>query len=115
MKEKNKNKRGGIVYSTNANFTYGEEREPEKLTLPPSQQDLRVWLDRKQRKGKIVTLITGYEGSEKDLAELGKILKNRLGTGGTAKEGEIIIQGDFRDKVLAILAESGYKAKKAGG
>lgn len=115
MAKKGKTSRDGIVYSTNADFKYPEEQSPEKETLPPSQQDLRVWLDRKQRKGKVVTLVAGYHGTEADLAGLGKMLKSRLGTGGAAKEGEILIQGDFRDKVIEILTEMGYKAKKAGG
>jgi translation initiation factor 1 len=115
MGKKNKNSRNGIVYSTNPDFNYTDDRPEGKETLPPSRQELRVWLDRKQRKGKVVTLVTGFQGPDADLADLGKLLKNRLGTGGSAKEGEILIQGDFRDKVIRILTEMGYKAKKAGG
>jgi translation initiation factor 1 len=115
MGKKNKNSRSGIVYSTNPDFNYSDDRPDSQETLPPSRQELRVWLDRKQRKGKVVTLVTGFQGSDADLADLGKLLKNRLGTGGSAKEGEILIQGDFRDKVIPILTEMGYKVKKAGG
>jgi translation initiation factor 1 len=115
MGKKNKNSSSGIVYSTDPDFKYADNRPEGKETLPPSHQDLRVWLDRKQRKGKVVTLVTGFHGTEADLADLGKLLKSRLGTGGSAKEGEILIQGDFRDKVISILMEMGYKVKKAGG
>jgi translation initiation factor 1 len=105
----------GVVFSTNSDFEYEKEQEYEEETLPPKQQDLRVQLDKKQRKGKRVTLVTGFVGSDTDLKELAKMLKTKCGVGGSAKDGEIIIQGDFRDKVLDILLKEGYKAKRSGG
>lgn len=104
-----------IVYSTNSDFNYDYEEDEELETLPPNEQDLRVQLDTKQRKGKGVTLITGFIGNSEDLKELGKVLKSKCGVGGSAKDNEIIIQGDHRDKVLNLLLEMGYKAKKSGG
>lgn len=114
MSNKNKNK-VNIVYSTNPNFkpSYAENESEE--TLPPSQQNLKVMLDKRNRAGKAVTLVTGFIGTEEDLKELGKILKAKCGVGGTIKEGEILIQGDFRDKILSLLSTMGYKTKKAGG
>ncbi len=103
-----------VVYSTNPDFVYQTEQESEVETLPPQRQELRVWLDRKQRAGKQVTLVKGFVGSESDLRELASLLKSKCGVGGSAKEGEIIIQGDFRDRVVEILTRAGYKAKKAG-
>jgi translation initiation factor 1 len=110
-----KKNRINVVYSTNPNYQYETESENEESTLPPSQQDLRVLLDKKQRKGKAVTLITGFVGTEEDLKDLGKIIKTKCGVGGTVKEGEIMIQGDFRSKALEILFQLGYKAKQSGG
>lgn len=110
-----KKKPTGIVYSTNPDFKFEFDEVEEHETLPPQQQDLRVWIDRKQRAGKQVTLVTGFVGSANDLEVLGKLLKTKCGTGGTVKDGEIIIQGDVREKIMDILAKSGYKAKKAGG
>ncbi len=107
--------RVNVVYSTNPNFSYETESDNEQDTLPPSKQDLRVQLDKKSRAGKQVTLITGFIGTTTDLEALGKTLKNLCGSGGSAKDGEIIIQGDQREKVMKYLLEKGYKAKKAGG
>ena len=105
----------GMVYSTDPDYKYVTDEEPEAETLPPARQQLRVWLDRRQRAGKVVTLVRGFVGSEADLGELARLLKTRCGVGGAAKQGEIIIQGDHRDRVVEILAKAGYKCKKAGG
>jgi len=105
----------GVVYSTNQDFDYQKEKEEEKATLPPNQQDLKVSLDRKKRKGKSVTLVTGFVGFEDDLKDLGKLLKTKCGVGGTVKNGEILIQGEFRKRIIELLKEEGYKAKQSGG
>ncbi len=105
----------GMVYSTDPNFEYVTDTEPEAETLPAAQQRLRVWLDRKQRAGKTVTLVRGFVGSDADLQELARMLKNKCGVGGTAKAGEIIVQGDHRDRIVELLAKAGYGCKKAGG
>lgn len=104
-----------IVYSTNPNFSYQTEPDEEAETLPPTQQQLKIMLDKKARAGKQVTLISGFVGKTDDLESLGKALKNLCGSGGSAKDGEILIQGDHRDKILNHLVSKGYKAKKAGG
>lgn len=104
----------GMVYSTNPDFEYTADETPEEETLPPGQQNLRVWLDRKQRAGKVVTLVRGFVGRDEDLQELARMLKTKCGVGGAAKEGEIIIQGDHRDRVVDLLTRSGYRCKKAG-
>lgn len=105
-------KRLGVVFSTNPDFTYEEETEQEPATLAPEKQNLIVSIDRKGRGGKQVTLVTGFVGPADDLSELGRTLKVKCGVGGSAKDGEITIQGDFRDRVTALLKEMGYKAKR---
>jgi translation initiation factor 1 len=111
---KNKHK-NGIVYSTNPDFVYDDDTVQEPETLPPGQQDLRISLDKKSRAGKQVTLITGFTGREDDLKALGHMLKIKCSTGGTVKNGEIIIQGDFRERVIKLLQDIGYRIKKSGG
>lgn len=105
----------GVVFSTNPDFKYESEENVALETLPPKQQNLRVQLDKKKRKGKSVTLVTGFIGKDEDLQQLGKLLKTKCGVGGTAKNSEILIQGDFVQKVLEILLQNGYKAKRSGG
>jgi translation initiation factor 1 len=105
-------KRLGVVFSTDPNFNYEEETEDEPQTLEPSKQNLIVSIDRKGRAGKQVTLVTGFVGTSDDLADLGRILKVKCGVGGSAKDGEITIQGDFRERVVTLLKDMGYKAKR---
>ena len=115
MNRKKNNDRNGFVYSTDPNFRFEEEPAADNETLPAAQQNLRVLLDKKQRAGKAVTLVTGFVGQAADLDDLGKAAKQFCGTGGAVKDGEIIVQGDQRDKVLAFLLKQGYsKTKKIG-
>jgi len=112
MAKKNKK---NIVYSTNPDYEYEYDQEEMQETLPPQQQTLKVMIDKKQRKGKAVTLVTGFVGSEDDLKDLGKILKSKCGVGGSVKDREILIQGDHRDKIIEILNKENYKTKRVGG
>lgn len=109
MSNKNKN-RTGVVYSTNPDFRYQESQQDSSETLPPSQQRLKVTLDTRMRKGKTVTLVSGYIGKEEDLELLCKTLKTRCGAGGSSKDGLILIQGNLRDRVIQILKDEGYRA-----
>ncbi len=109
-----KKKEGGIVYSTNPDFQFSSPAEAQQ-TLPPARQTLYVWIDSKARKGKTVVIVRGFTGTTSDLEDLARQLKSKCGTGGSAKDGEIIIQGDFRNKVIQVLNGLGYRTKKAGG
>ena len=116
MSKKNKNRQSGIVYSTNPDFEFSSDNSEDTSDIPAQEQNLKVFLDRKQRAGKEVTLVSGFQGSEETLKDLGKFLKSKCGVGGTVKDGEIILQGNHRDKVLQLLIEKGYKnTKKSGG
>ena len=110
-----KKKRIDIVYSTNPDYGFEEDDFNDADTLPNEEQNLKVMLDRKKRKGKEVTLITGFIGSEDDLKDLGKVLKQKCGVGGAVKDGEILIQGNSVQKVMDYLLKEGYKAKRSGG
>ena len=102
----------GVVYSTNPDFKYTTAAEEEQATFPPAKQRLIVRIDRRQRAGKQVTLVEGFVGTQEDLSALAKMLKTKCGVGGTAKDGEITVQGDLRDKVVALLQSMGYNAKR---
>ncbi len=115
MMENDWKKRLGVVYSTNPEYGYESDREEERETLAPGKQKLYVSLDKKNRKGKAVTLVEGFHGSGEELKALGKELKGKCGSGGSVKEGEIIIQGDFRDRIFTLLKEKGYGVKRKGG
>ncbi len=113
MQDNDWKKRLGVVYSTNPDFQYTRsDSTPEEATLPPEKQRLTVRIDRRQRAGKQVTLVEGFVGSGDDLSALARILKTRCGVGGSAKNGEITIQGDLRDKLVQILTSLGYNAKR---
>lgn len=112
-KKNNTDNTGGMVYSTNPH--YGFEDEEEQETLAPADQLLEVHRETKGRGGKAVVLVRGFQGSDDDLSTLAKRLKATCGTGGSAKDGEIIIQGDQREKVMAFLEKEGYKTKRVGG
>ncbi|MBL7857798.1 MAG: translation initiation factor [Cyclobacteriaceae bacterium] len=107
-------KRDGVVYSTDTDFQFSYQQNEDAETLPAQQQNLRVLLDKSQRAGKQVTLVTGFIGQADDLEMLGKLLKTKCGVGGSVKDGEIIIQGDHRDKIVQLLQKEGYKAKRSG-
>lgn len=109
-----KSNKQGVVYSTNQQFEYEYDEDEVEETLPPQQQKLKIFLDR-LKGNKLVTRVSGFVGSEDDLTDLGKVLKQKCGVGGSFKNREILVQGDNRDKVLKILTDMSYKAKKAGG
>lgn len=106
---KKKNSANGIVYSTNPDYQYKEEEQQEQETLAPAEQRLKVKLDTKQRAGKMVTVVDGFIGKEEDLEKLGKELKTKCGTGGSVKDWQILIQGDYKEKVMKWLRDWGYK------
>ena len=112
MKKNDWKDRLNVVYSTNPNFTYEIDEENEAETLPRQQQKLRVTMEKKGRGGKTVTLIRGFIGTEDDLKELGKLLKTKCGVGGSTKDGEIIIQGDFKQRIIDLLKTEGYTQTK---
>ena len=111
MKDNDWKQRLNIVYSTNPNMQFETDEEEEQETLPPEKQKLKIMLDKKNRKGKEVTLITDFIGTDDDLKDLAKKLKTKCGVGGSARDGEILLQGDFRQKVKELLTADGYKVK----
>jgi translation initiation factor 1 len=111
MGKNSKNKPFGVVFSTNPDFDYITDGDGAQETLPPAEQNLRVHIEKKGRKGKPVSIVTGFVGSDDDLADLARILKTKCGVGGSAKEGDIILQGTMRDKVVAVLLKLGYGAR----
>lgn len=111
MSKKKHSSASGIVYSTDPNFSYPAEERRDQDTLPPAQQQLKVTLDKKQRAGKTVTIVDGFIGKDEDLEKLGKELKTKCGTGGSVKDGFILIQGDYREKVVKWLGDWGYRVK----
>lgn len=116
MKKNDWKDRLNVVYSTNPDFDYEMDDDEEQVTLDKAKQNLRVSIDKKNRGGKVVTLITGFVGTDNDLKGLGKLLKSKCGVGGSTKDGEIIIQGDFKTKIMELLVKEGYtKTKGIGG
>lgn len=116
MKSNDWKDRLNVVYSTNPDFSYNKEEDEEQVSADKNKQNLRVSIDRKNRGGKVATLITGFVGTDNDLKELGKLLKSKCGVGGSSKDGEIIVQGDFKQKVIDLLIKEGYtKTKGTGG
>jgi len=115
MKKNDWKKRDGVVYSTNSDFAFQNASNEESQTLPPQQQNLKLFLDKSGRAGKQVTIVSGFTGTTDDLETLAKLLKSKCGVGGSSKDGEILIQGDVREKLMGILVKEGYKVKKAGG
>ncbi len=113
MAENDWKKRLGVVYSTNKDYEYEYQPQEEVQTLPPGKQRLLVGIDRRNRSGKTVTLISGFKGSHDDLSALCKTMKTKCGCGGSAKDGEILLQGDLRDKAVAILTAMGYNSKRS--
>lgn len=115
MKNNDWKDRLNVVYSTNPDFGYEMDNDEEQVTLDKNKQNLRVSIDKKNRGGKVVTLITGFIGTENDLKELGKLLKSKCGVGGSAKDGEIMVQGDFKTKIIELLIKEGYSKTKGIG
>ena len=112
MKDNDWKKHADVVYSTNPDYQYNDNRKVQNATLPSAQQKLRVQIDKRNRGGKVVTLVTGFIGSDADLQALGKMLKVKCGVGGSAKEGEIIVQGERKEQVIALLKAAGYNNTK---
>lgn len=112
MKKNDWKERLNVVYSTNPDFNYDKEDEGDRETLPKKQQRLRIRMEKKNRGGKVVTLVTDFVGCEDDLKALGKWLKTKCGVGGTAKDGEIIIQGNFKERIIELLKKEGYTQTK---
>jgi translation initiation factor 1 len=112
MKKNDWKDRLNVVYSTNPDFYYETEDAPEDETLPKQQQRLRVSIEKKGRGGKTVTVVTGFVGAEEDLKELGRMLKSKCGVGGSSKDGEILIQGELKQRVIDLLKAEGYSQTK---
>ena len=112
MKKNDWKDRLNVVYSTNPNFTYETEECDEQETLPKNAQSLRVRIEKNHRGGKTVTIVSGFVGNEADIKELGKILKTKCGVGGSVKDGELLIQGEFKEKVVELLKKEGYTQTK---